>query len=249
MTGPWLFAQWGIDLVDPMPPSKGGMKFIIVAVDYFTKWAEADAMVIVTAQNVTKFIWKAIVCRWCVELGIKVKYSSPGHPHVNEQVEATNKTIVGILKKKVGEKKGAWAYELSKILWAYRTTSKTSSGETPFALAYGIEAMILVEVGVPSHRSLHFNDCENERKLEEHLDLLKKKGKCLNKGSYLQEEDKVVFQQKSKTKILQSRRFGLKRHSSNHDGRRKARTEMGRTILGHRDQPSGDLSPKRYGGT
>ncbi|XP_040996141.1 uncharacterized protein LOC121242328 [Juglans microcarpa x Juglans regia] len=51
--------QWGIDLVGPMPPSKGGTKFIIVAVDYFMKWAEAEAMVTITTQSVTKFLWKA----------------------------------------------------------------------------------------------------------------------------------------------------------------------------------------------
>lgn len=63
--------------------------------------------------------------RWCSEIRIKVKYSSPGYPQASGQVEATNKTSVGILKKKVGEKKSMWADELPEILWTYMTPLKT----------------------------------------------------------------------------------------------------------------------------
>lgn len=79
------------------------------------------------------------------------------------------------MKKKVGKKKGTWADELPEILCAYRTTPKTSTGETPFVLAYEIEAMIPVEVGIPSHRRKSFDTDENGRKLEEHLDLLEER--------------------------------------------------------------------------
>lgn len=114
-------------MVGPMPPIKGRTKFIIIVVDYFTKWAKAEAMAKMTSQSVTRFLWKADVCKfgipqciisdngrqfdsdyycqWLAELGIKVKYSSPGHPQANGYVEETNKTIVGILKKKIGEKR------------------------------------------------------------------------------------------------------------------------------------------------
>jgi hypothetical protein len=61
---PWPFAKWGIDLVGPMPPGKGKKKFLVVAVDYFTKWAEAEALAFVTADNVIKFLWKSVVCRF-----------------------------------------------------------------------------------------------------------------------------------------------------------------------------------------
>ncbi|XP_040996107.1 uncharacterized protein LOC121242287 [Juglans microcarpa x Juglans regia] len=194
ITSPWPFAQWGVDLVGPIPPSKGRTKFIIAAVDYFTKWAKAEAMTTITIQSIAKLLWKAVICRfgipqciifdngrqfdsehyrqWCVELGIKVKYSSPSHSQANKQVEVTNKTIMGILKKKIGARKRLWADKLLGILWAYITTAKTSTGQTPFALAYGSEVMAPVEVGLPSHRRRNFDPEANIAELEEILDLL-----------------------------------------------------------------------------
>jgi hypothetical protein len=48
ITSLWPFAKWGVDIVGPMPPGKGGWKFLLVAVDYFTKWAEAEALATIT---------------------------------------------------------------------------------------------------------------------------------------------------------------------------------------------------------
>lgn len=53
----------GIDLVRPFPPGKGGVKFIVVIMDYFTKWAEVEPLVIVTARSITRFLWKNVICR------------------------------------------------------------------------------------------------------------------------------------------------------------------------------------------
>ena len=61
---------------------------------------------------------------------------------------------------------------MNEILWAYRTTTNTSTGETPFLLTYGIEAMILVEIGCPSAKVLHFSSQNNEQGLKVNLDLL-----------------------------------------------------------------------------
>lgn len=69
ITFPWLFAQWGIDLVGLMP-SKGGTKFIVVAVNYFTKWADVEALATTTMQKITRFIWKTIVCRFGIHQSI-----------------------------------------------------------------------------------------------------------------------------------------------------------------------------------
>ena len=71
-------------------------------------------------------------------------------PQTNGQVKAVNKIIEFNLKTKLEERKGLWAEELQKVLWAYRTTSRTSTKETPFSRAYGVEALIPVEIGVPS---------------------------------------------------------------------------------------------------
>lgn len=104
----------------PMPPGKGNKKFLVVAIDYFTKWAETEALATITTNNIPKFLWKSIICRfgiphalvtdngkqfdcshfrkWCSEVRIQNSYSTPIFPQLNGQVEATNKTLVGILK-------------------------------------------------------------------------------------------------------------------------------------------------------
>ncbi|KAL5581058.1 hypothetical protein UlMin_013500 [Ulmus minor] len=144
VTSPWPFAKWGIDLIGPLPTARGQFKYAVVAIDYYTKWVEAEALAKITEQNVTAFIWKNIVCRFgvprelvsdhgtqfeneklqsiCDRLGIKKVFSSPAHPKSNGQVEAVNKTIKQTLKKKLEKSKGAWVDELPLVLWAYRTS-------------------------------------------------------------------------------------------------------------------------------
>ena len=64
ITSPWPFQQWGLDILGPLPIGKGQCKFIIVAVDYFTKWAEAEHLAIITEQKIHNFVWQAIICRF-----------------------------------------------------------------------------------------------------------------------------------------------------------------------------------------
>nr|XP_009760888.1 PREDICTED: uncharacterized protein LOC104213153 [Nicotiana sylvestris] len=70
----------------------------------------------------------------------------------NGQAELTNKTIIQNFKKRLTDAKRKWREILPKVLWAYRTTSKSSTGATPFSLGYGTEALIPVKVGEPSIR-------------------------------------------------------------------------------------------------
>lgn len=84
----------------------------------------------------------------------------------------TNKTLLGILKKKLTNEWGAWAEKPPRILWAYRTTAKTPRGETPFALTYRSEVVVPVKVVMPSYRVHHFDKKRNKQGLEENLDLL-----------------------------------------------------------------------------
>ncbi|XP_070007272.1 uncharacterized protein LOC142165500 [Nicotiana tabacum] len=65
----------------------------------------------------------------------------------NGQAESINKVIINNLKKRLEESKGRWPEVLPGVLWAYRTTTKTSTGERPFSLVYGVEALIPVEIG------------------------------------------------------------------------------------------------------
>ena len=95
---------------------------------------------------------------FCSDLGIKNQFSSPGHPQANGQTEVTNRTLLKIIKTKLDEAKGAWPEELPSVMWAYRTTAKTPTGETPFRLIYDTEAVIPVEVGVTSIRRGTFKE-------------------------------------------------------------------------------------------
>ena len=64
IASPWLFAQWGIDIVSPLPPGKRQVKFLLVAIDYFIKWVEAEALSTITEAKIQSFVWKNIVCRF-----------------------------------------------------------------------------------------------------------------------------------------------------------------------------------------
>ncbi|KAL5547018.1 hypothetical protein UlMin_006705 [Ulmus minor] len=91
------------------------------------------------------------------ELGIRKHFSNVAHPQPNGQVEAMNKTIKRNLERKLEGLRNAWVEELPQVLWAYRTTSRTATGETPFSMTYGTEAVIPVEIGEPSFRTAQFD--------------------------------------------------------------------------------------------
>ena len=109
------------------------------------------------------------------KLGRRFEVLYPAHPQENGQVEVANKVIKKLLKTRLGEKKGGWVDELPRVLWAYRTTHKTATGETPFGLAFGHEAAILAEIGVGAHRTEYFNEEQNDKQMCMSLDLLEEK--------------------------------------------------------------------------
>ena len=111
---------------------------------------------------------------FCSELGIKNHYSSPAHPQANAQVEVTNRTLLKIIKTRLEGAKGIWHDELPSILWAYWTTARTPTGETPFRLAYGADAVIPAEVGLTSYRVENYTEDKNEEALHLQLDLVDK---------------------------------------------------------------------------
>ena len=88
---------------------------------------------------------------FCSELGIKLRFTSVAHSQTNGQTEVTNRTILQGLKKRLDEMKGNWVEELNNVIWAYRTTPRTSTGEMPFRLTYGMDAVIPVEIGSASY--------------------------------------------------------------------------------------------------
>ena len=70
-------------------------------------------------------------------MGTKMVFASVAHPQTNGQVEAVNKIIKKLLKKKLDDAKGLWAQKLSEVLWAIRTTATEATGETPFSMTFG----------------------------------------------------------------------------------------------------------------
>ncbi|XP_072074134.1 uncharacterized protein [Arachis hypogaea] len=108
---------------------------------------------VVISDNGTQFTDKKFT-ELLTGLGVKQKFSSVEHPQTNGQVESANKVILLGLKNCLDNKKGAWANELASVLWSYRTTEQSTTGETPFRLTYGVDAVIPVEIGEPSLRLL-----------------------------------------------------------------------------------------------
>ena len=64
MTAPWLFSQWGLDIMCPFLTVVRQLKFLIVGINYFTKWVEAKALATITEKNIRNFVWKNIICRY-----------------------------------------------------------------------------------------------------------------------------------------------------------------------------------------
>jgi len=105
-------------------------------------------------------------------MGIKNRYSTPAYPQGNGQAEAVNKVIVSGLKKRLDDAKGKWVDELSHVLWTYQTTPRRSTGETPFSMTYGVEAVIPLEIGFHTLRTSFFTPNNNDELLERSLDLV-----------------------------------------------------------------------------
>jgi len=160
ISSPWPFSMWGIDMIGRIEPkASNGHRFILVVIDYFTKWVEAASYANVTKQVVVKFIKNNIICRYgvpskiitdngtnlnndmvqalCEKFKIEHHNSSPYRPQMNGAVEAANKNIKKIVQKMVTTYKD-WHEMLRFALHGYRTTVCSSTGATPFSLVYGI---------------------------------------------------------------------------------------------------------------
>ena len=154
-------------------------------------------MATITEQKIRNFVWRAIICRFGIpralvsdngkqfdnskfrdfyaELGIKNYYSSPAHPQSNSQAEVTIRTLKAVLKTKLEDIKGKWVEYLPEVLWAYKTTRKLATQETPFALGFGTEAVAPVEVELKSPRIELATVEHNDEALRLNLDLLDEK--------------------------------------------------------------------------
>ncbi|XP_074363998.1 uncharacterized protein LOC141704708 [Apium graveolens] len=123
------------------------------------------------SDNGTQFIRNKFR-KFLYHFRIEQRFSSVAHPQGNGAIEAAYKVIFRGIKKRLGEAKGRWSEELLWILWAYRTTPRTSTGETPFRMAYGTEALVPVEVELESYRTEVYNMETNNFRLRANVDLL-----------------------------------------------------------------------------
>ncbi|GJV45738.1 reverse transcriptase domain-containing protein [Tanacetum coccineum] len=161
-----IFDVWGINFMGPFPSSRGN-KYILVAVDYLSKWVEAKALPTNDARVVVKFLKslfaqfgtpRAIISdrgtHFCNDKFAKVMYkygvihrlATAYHPQTSGQVEVLNRGLKRILERTVGENRASWSDKLDDVLWAFRTDFKTPIGCTPYKLVYGKSCHLPIEL-------------------------------------------------------------------------------------------------------
>nr|GEX16265.1 hypothetical protein [Tanacetum cinerariifolium] len=158
---------------------------------------KAKSLARITRKDVKKFVWDNIVCRfglprvivtdnetqfvndpfkgWCESLIVKQMNTAVAHPQANGLVERANKSLMEGIKARLGRERPGWVDELPNVLWAYRTSLKQSNGETPFSLTCGSKAVIPVEIGMPTHRTMMIREDKNEDELRLNMDLLQER--------------------------------------------------------------------------
>ncbi|GJX27516.1 reverse transcriptase domain-containing protein [Tanacetum coccineum] len=134
-----IFDIWGIDFMGPFPSSRGN-KYILVAVNYLSKWVEAKALPTNDARVVCKFL-KTLFSRLVTH-----RLSTAYHPQTSGQVEVSNRGLKITLERTVGENRASWSDKLDDALWAFRTAYKTPIGCTPYKLVYGKACHLPVEL-------------------------------------------------------------------------------------------------------
>nr|GEU83969.1 reverse transcriptase domain-containing protein [Tanacetum cinerariifolium] len=161
-----IFDVWGIDFMDPFPSSREN-KYILVAVDYMSKWVEAKALPTNDSRVVCKILKnlfarfgapRAIIndrgthfcndqfTKFMQKYGVTHRLATPYHPQTSSQVEVSNRGLKRILERAVGEHRVSWSDKLDDALWAFRTAYKTLIGCTLYKLVYEKDCHLPVEL-------------------------------------------------------------------------------------------------------
>jgi len=162
------FDRLGIDLVGPLPLTKQGNRYLVVATEYVTKWPEVKAIPAKTALEVATFLYHDIICRHgcprellsdqgkefcnevinelCAKFRIRYALSSPYHPQTNGLVERFNQTLCHTLAKYAEMNEQEWDCGVETALLAYRTRKHAVTRHEPFYLIYGRTATLPVDL-------------------------------------------------------------------------------------------------------
>ncbi|GJX43345.1 reverse transcriptase domain-containing protein [Tanacetum coccineum] len=169
-----IFDGWGIDFMGPFPSLRGN-KYILVAVNYVSKWVEAKSLPTNHARVVLKILkrlfsrfgtpWAIISDRGTLfcndqfakvleKYGVKHKLSTSYHPQTSGQVEVSNRGLKRILERTVGEHRAKWVDKLDDALWAFRIAFKTPIACIPYKLVYGKACHLPIELEHKAYRAL-----------------------------------------------------------------------------------------------
>ncbi|RDY12186.1 Pol polyprotein, partial [Mucuna pruriens] len=159
LTSPWPFSMWGLNIIGPIKPKASNKhRFILVVIDYFTKWVEATSYPSVTKNVVVKFIKKDIICR----------YGLPAHIITDNGTNLNNKMMIELCEQFKIRHHNSTPYPLH----GYHTSIQISTGATPYSLVYNIEAIPPIEVEIPSLRVLVEIKLEEVEWIQNQLDQL-----------------------------------------------------------------------------
>ncbi len=166
------FAKWGIDFMTCNLTSDGDHAYIIVIVDYFTKWTEAVPTLNNSGETAALFFFNHVVSRFGVpqaivtnhgshfcnhmmvdlaaKLGLSHDSSTPYYLQANGQVETINKVLKRMLQRMIRVHKRDWHLIMYSALWAYWTSVRNATEFTPFQLVYGLEAILPIQCEISS---------------------------------------------------------------------------------------------------